>query len=167
MLKPSHFVVAARVALVLGSVTVAVLTLGPFQGAEQIFGLNDKAAHAIAFGGLLAIAFLAFPRMRRTDLVIAALILGGAVEIAQLFDNRSASVLDWLADAGGILTIYAASMIETVRKMARDQGELTFNEIAAMDRRRTPRRASAVFEPRTRQDAPSFAQRASRHFPVR
>lgn len=173
MLKPSHFVVAARVTLVLGALAVAVLALGPFQGAERIFGLNDKAAHAIAFGGLLAVSFLAFPRMRRNDLAMAALVLGAGVEVAQLFGGRSASVLDWLADAAGIATIYGASMIETVRKLARDQGEKTFAEIAALDRRRARARPAVAFtpgaEPTPFTDATrlSFAQRAARRFPVR
>ncbi|MCY1648217.1 VanZ family protein [Caulobacter sp. SL161] len=173
MLKPTHFVVAARVTLVLGGLSVAVLALGPFQGAERIVGLNDKAAHAIAFGGLLAVSFLAFPRMRRNDLAIAALVLGAGVEVAQLFGGRSASLLDWLADAAGVLTIYGASMIETVRKMVREQGDMTFAEIAAADRRRARRRAPAVFTPLVEaprvEPAPqlSFAQRAARRFPVR
>ena len=167
MFKPVHFVTAARAVLLVGCLTVAVLTLGPFQGLEQVFGLNDKAAHAIAFGGLLAISFLAFPRMRRNDLAIAALVLGAAVEVAQLFDHRSASVLDWLADAAGILAVHGASMIETVRKMAREQGDLTFAQIAATDRRRGRRRRATAFEPATAQAAVSFAERAARRFPVR
>lgn len=167
MFKPVHFVTAARVALLVGSLTVAVLTLGPFQGLEQVFGLNDKAAHAIAFGGLLAISFLAFPRMRRNDLAVAALVLGAAVEVAQLFDHRSASVLDWLADAAGVLTVYGASMIETVRKMAREQGDLTFAQIAAMDRRRGRRRRATAFQPESSPDVVSFAERAARRFPAR
>lgn len=167
MLKPVHFVTAARLVLLAGSLTVAVLTLGPFQGAERIFGLSDKAAHAIAFGGLLAIAFLAFPRMRRADMTIAALVLGAAVEVAQLLDGRSASLGDWLADAAGILAVYAVSMTETIRHTARTQGDLTFDQIAAADRRRARRRQAVTPEPAAeRQDgAPSFAERAARRFP--
>lgn len=171
MFKPVHFVTAARVALVTGSLLVAVLALGPFQGAERYFGLNDKAAHALAFGGLLAVSFLAFPRMRRNDLAIAALVLGAAVEVAQLFGHRSASVLDWLADAAGVAVIYGASMIETVRKMAREQGEMTFAQIAALDRRQERPRPVVAFEPLTIDPetavALSFAERAARRFPVR
>lgn len=173
MLKPTHFVVAARVTLVLGGLAVAVLALGPFQGAERIVGLNDKAAHAIAFGGLLAVSFLAFPRMRRNDLAIAALVLGAGVEVAQLFGGRSASLLDWMADAAGVVTIYGASMIETVRKLVREQGDKTVAEIAALDRRQARRRPAVAFAPAetaTAERLPaqaSFAQRAARHFPVR
>jgi VanZ family protein len=170
MLKPIHFVTAARVVLLVGSLAVTVLALGPFQGAEKIFGLSDKAAHAIALGGLLAIAFLAFPRMRRADLTIAALALGGAIEAAQLFDSRSASVLDWLADAAGILAVYAVSMTETIRRTARVQGDRTFAEIAAADRRQVSRRQAKVLEPaaaaeEAKERALSFAERAARRFP--
>ncbi|PZR36541.1 VanZ family protein [Caulobacter segnis] len=167
MLGPTHIVSAARLVLVAGSLAVAVLTLGPFQGAEKIFGLTDKSAHAIAFGGLLAIAFLGFPRSRRSDLAIAALVLGAAIEVAQLFGHRSASISDWLADAAGVFAVYGASMIEQVRKAAREHGHLTFAQLAALDRRRR-RRQRATFEPaRGASAAVSFAERASRRFPAR
>jgi hypothetical protein len=79
-----------------------------------------------------------------------------------------ASIPDWIADAFGILTIYGASMIETVRKMAREQGAAELRQIAAMDRRRG-RRQAVAFEPATAEpnDASSFAERAARRFPVR
>lgn len=167
MAKPAHVVTASRVALLAGSLAVAVLALGPFNGAERAFGLNDKTAHALAFGGLLAIAFLAFPRMRRADLTVAALILGAAVEVAQIFDHRTASLLDWLADAAGICAVYGASMIENVRKLAREQSDVAFSEIAAMDRRRAGRRAVAFEPAEGASGASSFAERAARRFPAR
>ena len=174
MFKPVHFVAAARIALLVGALTVAVLTLGPFQGAESHFGLTDKEAHAIAFGGLLAVSFLAFPRMRRNDLALAALVLGGAVEVAQILAHRDGNVPDWLADAVGILVVYGAGMIETVRKLAREYGELSFAEIFAMDRRRARRRQAVAFQPAPAEPASletavvlSFAERAARRFPSR
>ncbi|UAL08997.1 VanZ family protein [Caulobacter segnis] len=170
MFKPVHLVAAARVTLLLGALTVAVLTLGPFQGAERLVGLSDKEAHALAFGGLLAVSFLAFPRMRRNDLALAALILGGATEIAQIIGHRDGNFLDWLADAAGILVVHGASLIESVRKMAREQGHLTFAQIAAMDQRRIRRRSVVAFEPGAAAQAGvalSFAKRAARRFPPR
>lgn len=166
MFKPVHFVAAARFTLLTGALAVVVLTLGPFQGAESHFGLTDKEAHAIAFGGLLAVSFLAFPKMRRNDLMIAALVLGAAIEVAQVIAGRDGNVADWLADAAGILTVYGASMIETVRKMAREQGDLTFAQIHALDRRRGRRRRATTFEP-AETDASSFAERAAKRFPLR
>lgn len=167
MFKPIHIVTASRIALVLGSLTVTALALGPFQGIEQFIGLGDKTAHAVAFGLLLAVAFLAFPRLRRNDLTLAVLVMGAAVEIAQLMaEGRTPSLMDWLADAAGVGVVYGTSMIETVRKLAREQGQMTFAEIEATDRRRSRRRQAVAFEPAlVKAVAPSFAQRAASRFP--
>ena len=174
MLTPNHVVTTARAVLVAGVLTAAVLMLGPWPGLEQVFGLSDKAAHAIAFGGLAAVSFLAFPRMRRNDLAIAAILLGASVEVAQLFTaDRSASIVDLLADTVGVSFVYLASHIESLRDLARKRGAATFADIAAQDRRRGARRPApviqAVFPPpvdEAKADRPaSFAGRAARRFP--
>lgn len=170
MLTPNHVMIAARAVLVIGAATAATLMLGPFQGAEAVFGLTDKSAHAIAFGGLTAVSFAAFPRMRRSDLARAALILGGAAEVAQMFGGRSASLADWAADAAGIGTVYGSSLIESARKMARDHGALPFSTITAMDRRRARKTGKAVMPPivASEGEPPArFADRATRRFPRR
>ncbi|MDI1365429.1 MAG: VanZ family protein [bacterium] len=170
MLTPNHVVITARAVLLLGALTVAILTLGPFQGAEQIFGLTDKSAHAIAFGGLTALSFAAFPRMRRTDLARTVLILGGAVEVAQLFSGRSASLADWAADAVGVVTVYGSSLIESARKMARDHGALPLSTILATDRRRSRKAVTPPLTPvhaRDGEPVARFADRAARRFPRR
>ncbi len=175
MLTPNHVVTTARAVLVVGALTAAVLMLGPWPGLEQIFGLSDKAAHALAFGGLLAVSFLAFPRMRRNDLAVAAILLGASVEVAQLFTaDRSASIGDLLADTAGVAVIYLASHIENLRALARQRGGATFADIAAQDRRRGARRLapviSAVFPAPAETEAErpaSFASRAARRFPRR
>ena len=176
MLTPNHVVTTARIALVTGALTAATLMLGPWPGLEQVFGLSDKAAHTIAFGGLVAISFLAFPRMRRNDLALAAVLLGASIEVAQLFTaDRSGSFGDLFADCAGVAVVYLCSQIESVRAQARKHGSMSFAEIAARDRRRGARRPSpattAAFEPpaqatRTERSA-DFADRASRHFPSR
>lgn len=135
MFKPAHFVISARICLAMGLGAVLVLTLGPYQGLEKVFGLNDKAAHILAFGGLTAIAFLAFPRQRRGDIVLALIILGAAIEVIQGGEGRDASFFDWVADAIGVYAIYGAGMIEMVRKQARERGGMTFSQISADDRR--------------------------------
>jgi VanZ family protein len=176
MLTPNHVVTTARAVLVIGALTAATLMLGPWPGLEQVFGLSDKAAHAIAFGGLVAISFLAFPRMRRNDLVMAAILLGASVEVAQLFTaDRSGSFGDLFADTAGVAIVHLCSQIESVRAQARKHGAMSFADIAARDRRRGVRRPSAAtkaaFDPpiqatRTEHSA-DFADRASRHFPSR
>jgi VanZ family protein len=176
MLTPNHVVTTARAALVAGALTAAVLMLGPWPGLEQVFGLSDKAAHALAFGGLVAIAFVAFPRMRRNDLALAAVLLGASVELAQLFTaDRSSSFGDLFADALGVGAVHLASHIEALRSQARKRGSVPFHDIAIQERRRRrPKRRPAqviqVAFPQptdvTETDRPtSFANRASRRFP--
>ncbi len=176
MLTPNHVVTAARVVLVAGALTAATLMLGPWPGLEEVFGLSDKAAHAIAFGGLVAVSFLAFPRMRRNDLALAAVLLGAAVEVAQLFSaNRSGSFGDLFADAAGVSLVYFCSQIESVRALARKRSDEALADIAAQDRRRGGRRLSAVMNvaspspvhPKKAERPGDFAGRAARHFPSR
>jgi VanZ family protein len=176
MLTPNHVVKLARIALVGGAVTAAVLMLGPWPGLEQAFGLSDKAAHAIAFGGLTALSFVAFPRMRRNDLALAAILLGASIEVAQLFaTQRSASFGDLGADALGVAIIHFASHIESFRSTARKRGYFTFDEIAQQDRRRRRSRRPAI-QPglqapetveATAAAQTSFAARAARQYPRR
>jgi len=176
MLTPNHVVTTARAALVGGALTAATLMLGPWPGLEQVFGLSDKAAHALAFGGLLAVSFLAFPRMRRNDLAIAAVMLGASVEVAQMFTaDRSASFSDLFADSLGVGVIYLASHIENLRSLARKRGGATFSEIAAQDHRRGARRPAPVIqaafptplETAAAEPPASFADRAARRYPRR
>ena len=176
MLTPNHVVKTSRAVLVVGSLTAATLMLGPWPHLEQVFGLSDKAAHAIAFGGLLAVSFLAFPRMRRNDLAIAAVMLGASVEVAQMFTaDRSASFGDLFADAIGVGIICMLCQIENLRSLARKSGDMTFDQIAAQDRRRGRRRLSPVLRavfpkaatPAEAERPASFASRASRRFPRR
>ena len=58
MLTPRRIVMAARLFFALAALGMAVLMLGPFQGLEQVFGLNDKAAQVIAFYGVASGLFL-------------------------------------------------------------------------------------------------------------
>ena len=174
MLTPNHVVTTARAVLVAGALTAAVLMLGPWQGLDQAFGLSDEAAHANAFGGLVAVSFLAFPRMRRNDLALAAVLLGAGVEVAQLFTpDRSGTISDLAADAAGVGVVYLASHIENLRALARQRGSATFVDIAAQDRRRGARRLAPVIQavfpsstetPEAERPA-SFASRAARRFP--
>jgi VanZ family protein len=176
MLTPNHVVTTARAVLVIGALTAATLMLGPWPGLEQVFGLSDKAAHAIAFGGLVAVSFLAFPRMRRNDLALAAVLLGASVEVAQLFTaDRSGSISDLMADTAGVGVVYLASHIENLRALARKRGYASFAEIAAQDRRRGTRRLAPVIRAAfptsvevVEGDRPTtFASRAARRFPRR
>lgn len=135
MLTPRRIVLAARLAFVIASVALAVLMLGPFQGLEQVFGLNDKAAHAIAFYGLASGLFLIAPRQRRDDLTLFVIAAAFAVELLQALTGRSVSMADFLAGAAGAGAAWAPGRIEQLRRAFRRAPDLTFSEIARGDRR--------------------------------
>ena len=130
MLTPRHIVMAARLVFVAASLGMAVLMLGPFQGLEQMFGLNDKAAHVVAFYGVALF-------------VVAAAF---AAELLQGLTGRSVSIVDFLAGSAGVLAAWAPGRIEQIRQAFRRSPDLTFAEIARADRR-LRRRRTAVGRP--------------------
>jgi VanZ family protein len=119
MKSPASIVVGARILLVVIFATAAMLLFGPFQGAERLFGLDDKQAHTFASFGLTALSMLAFPRSRRNDLFLAAMVLAIASEFIQSLVGRDGDIGDALADAAGVLMAVAPTYIEGVRKFAR------------------------------------------------
>lgn len=139
MLTPNHFVFCGRLALVVGLPIGLLLMLGSFQGAEHAFGLNDKAAHAIAFGCATLVLFVAMPRSRRGELALATLALGALVEVIQGVVGRDADIFDVGADLAGIGVVYLLTKVETLRALVRDQGRKSFWTIRAEDRRRSRR----------------------------
>lgn len=119
MSRAEKAVLLVRSGLITLSLLVGVLVLGPFQGAEQAFGINDKEAHIIAFFALTFMLQLAMPKIRRMDLALSVLIVGALIEIIQLFTGRSASVTDWLADAIGVAGATLPAYAETFRNYVR------------------------------------------------
>ena len=109
MLTPRRIVMAARLGFVMASLGMAVLMLGPFQGLEQVFGLNDKTAHGVAFYGVTTGLFLIAPRQRRDDLalfVVAAAFAGmSRVERQRLVYRVLAEEL-----AGGVHALALATL---------------------------------------------------------
>ena len=98
--------------LVVGWLVQATLTHLPADRLPPVH-TSDKTAHYMAYlvlGLLLTRTLAAWgvaPR-RRASLAAAILLAwGGLDEITQPLVNRHASVLDWLADAGGIATAVA------------------------------------------------------------
>ena len=132
MLTPRRIVLAARLVFVFASLGMALLMLGPFQGAEQMFGLNDKAAHVIAFYGVASGLFLIAPRQRRDDLALFVI----AAELLQGLTGRSVSIIDFLAGSAGVAAAWAPGRIEQLRDAFRRAPDLTLGEIARVERRR-------------------------------
>lgn len=139
IITPYKVVLLTRALGVVCLITLSVLMLGPFQGLERYFGLNDTAAHAIAFYGLTIITFVIAPKRRRTDLAIMLLSFGVAVELAQAATGRSASVIDLLADTAGVTAALLPGIIERLRRDVRLYPMMSYAEIRRMDRRRKRR----------------------------
>jgi hypothetical protein len=109
----------ARVALILGSATVAVLLFGPFSGIEARFFLTDKEAHFLAFFTLTSLTLMAFPFLRRDELIGLLILFAGGTEIVQDLVGRDGNVADWLADSAGCVMFSLAVAIDRVRSQAR------------------------------------------------
>lgn len=111
--------ILARVALVAGGTVCAIGMVGPFQGVEEALIPWDKAAHFVAFYGLIVLLFLALPHRRRIDLTFMAILAGAGVELAQALSGRDADIGDILANALGACAVLAPTFIEPLRSISR------------------------------------------------
>lgn len=151
-MTPTHLLIVARGGLFIGLAGLTLLLVGPFQGVEASFGLSDKAAHAIAFYALTVGLFIAAPKVRRGDLVWAALLLASGSELLQAAAGRDAQFMDFAADAAGVIAAWLPQWAADVRALCRQYPDLTFGQIAHFDRRRggfrrrTPK-VTAVLQP--------------------
>jgi hypothetical protein len=103
-------------------------SLGPAPQALNAFPLADKVLHAIAYAGITLLWLLAAvwrpgrgPGPIPEDgaaVVICAVLLGVAIEVAQHFVDRSADMLDGVADAVGALV--GLAVWAAIRSMARE-----------------------------------------------
>lgn len=106
----ARFLLAAA-ALVCG---IGMITPG-LQGVEKNFVPADKAAHFIAFYGLTALMMVAFPKNRRLEITLAAVMLGGSIEVAQMFTHRGVSFSDLAADTAGAFAVWIPMWIQSLR----------------------------------------------------
>lgn len=106
----------ARILLALAAVVCGVGMVTPaLQGVEKSFVPADKAAHFIAFYGLTALMMAAFPKNRRLEITLSAVLLGGAIEIAQMVTHRGVSLGDLAADAAGAFAVWAPMWLQSLR----------------------------------------------------
>jgi len=122
MTRAQTFLWFSRCCLTVVGLTVAVLVFGPFGGAEQSFGLTDKEAHAIAFYTLTTLGLMAMPSVRKWDIALGCLAIGGAIEIVQAFIGRDGDIFDWLVDGVGVTMAVVPMLFENARCSLR--GEL-------------------------------------------
>jgi VanZ family protein len=95
--------IVLRGGAVLALLILFVAMLGPFQGAEQNIGLNDKAAHAIGFFIITGCLTLIAPGLGPWRTALLAIGLGAGVEVAQGLSGRSANLFDLGADGVGVI----------------------------------------------------------------
>lgn len=108
--------ILARFLLVLAAAVCAVGMITPsLQGVEKNFVPADKAAHFVAFYGLTALMMAAFPKNRRLEITLAAVLLGGSIEIAQMFTHRGVSLGDLSADAVGAFAVWVPMWLQPLR----------------------------------------------------
>ena len=105
----------ARFLLIAATLVCAIGMVGPFKGAERHLISVDKAAHFIAFYGLTALMMAAFPKNRRLEIALAAVLMGGAMEIAQMFTHRGVSFGDLAADAAGAFAVWGPMWLQSLR----------------------------------------------------
>ncbi len=129
-----------RICLGLLTVSVGILVFGPFSGAEKLVGLTDKEAHVLAFYGLTGLGLLALPRVRRWDVMLVCLTLGGVIEIVQAMIGRDAEIADMLADCFGVLFAMLPMTFQSLRRAIRGEAPST-------PRRRRTDRPSKLAEP--------------------
>lgn len=83
------------------AITLTATLLWPLEAPPLVPKGSDKLVHLAAF------AALAFPlactgRLRLFNVFISSSAFGGAIELMQPSFNRSADVVDWLADTLGV-----------------------------------------------------------------
>jgi len=100
----SKFSSRAKPAFWLACLTVIILSLTPIeQFPPQLIDWWDKAQHAIAFFVLSCLGFIAYYSKPKQIIVVALLLLGIAIEIAQNWLGwRYGDIADVLANLSGI-----------------------------------------------------------------
>lgn len=117
MARPSTLI--ARTLLVLGGGVCVIGMVGPFQGVEEALIPWDKAAHFVAFYVLTSLLYVAFPRRRRVDLTLMAVLAGAGIEIAQGLSGRDMGVGDILANALGAGAVLLPMYLQDLRSPRR------------------------------------------------
>ncbi|WP_309645309.1 VanZ family protein [Phenylobacterium sp.] len=106
---------AARFLLIAAGAICVIGMVGPFQGVEENFVPADKAAHFIAFYGLTALMMAAFRKNRRLEIALAAALVGGSIEIAQMVVGRGVSLGDLAADTAGAFAVWIPMWLQSLR----------------------------------------------------
>ncbi len=110
MFRKRTLVVSFRLALAIVLVVISHLATTP-RSYPVVEDLNDKVSHILAFAALAFLSDFSFPARKFMPATVVWLMgYGLLIEVVQYFlPYRTASVLDWIADAIGI-ALYAAAI---------------------------------------------------------
>ncbi len=119
---------ALLVAFIVAWVGAFVATHLPPEGVPEIHA-SDKVAHCIGYGVLAALlvgTLTSFGKARSTRIatvLVVLLVYGAFDEMTQPIFRRSASFLDWLADAAGVCVVVVAwEIVLALRSALRSDG---------------------------------------------
>ncbi|HEX7945034.1 MAG TPA: hypothetical protein VF495_10235 [Phenylobacterium sp.] len=144
-LTPHVLMTALRRAGAFGAVAAVVALLAPIHYRDLHLPFPDTVAHAMLAYGLMMLSLGAFPRLRSSDIALAALGLSVASEVAQSLVGREMSLHDIFGDSFGIAAAYAPVALGRLRQLIRTHPHLTFSELRRIDPRyaKRPREALA------------------------
>ena len=86
--------------------TILFLVPTPYLPDDALFHWWDKAQHALVFAGLMILGVIAYPK-EIIKVASGLLIYGASIEVIQSLTGwRSGDLLDWYADAIGVVLIW-------------------------------------------------------------
>jgi VanZ family protein len=117
--RAARITLLVRGCLVVLTISICVLVFGPFSGDEASFGLTDKEAHVLAFYVLTALGLAGLPNLRKWDVALMCVAVGGLIEVIQPFVGRDGNIADWVADSLGVGLCIAPMLMGSLRALMR------------------------------------------------
>jgi hypothetical protein len=128
----------SRAAMIVGAAVFAYWTLAPTSAPVHGFLAGEDAAQFAAGFGMTMLAYVGFPRRRRSDLTKTVILASALLEILRYLIGHGCDPFNFAAGATGSLAVLAASGIERFRSLTRADPNQTFS-MAYPNERRKPR----------------------------
>ena len=119
-----------RLCLGLALVMTGAILFGPLTSLPSKLGVTKLESHALAFFVITALSLLAMPRMRKWDLALICLALGGLSELIQPYLGRDCEALNGWSDALGVGLAVGPMMLEPLRALMRHERRPTERRIS-------------------------------------
>jgi len=125
----------SRLAMILGAAAFAYWTLAPASTPIHGFLAGEDAAQFAAGFGMTVLAYIGFPRRRRTDLTKTVILASALLEIGRYLIGHGCDPFNFTAGAAGSLAVLTTSGIERFRSLTRADPSQTFSMAYPNDRR--------------------------------